>query len=69
VNNGFEWIWKEAFLEQFGIYIYIDICLKGLGKTTQILSQDMWSPVRDWNSASPEYEAGLPTTQLQDLVI
>jgi hypothetical protein len=64
VSNGFERMWKKVFMEQFGAYLYTGICLKVLGKPTQILCRATWSPDRDLNSAPPEYEAGLPTTRL-----
>jgi hypothetical protein len=41
---------------------YPCICLDGLRKTMENLSQYSWSPGRDLNPASPEYEAGVLTT-------
>jgi hypothetical protein len=37
---------------------YLGICLEGLIKTTKNLSEDSWSPGRDLNPETPEYEAG-----------
>jgi hypothetical protein len=42
---------------------YPDICLEGLRKTMNSLSQDSRSPVWDLNPESLEHEAGVPTTQ------
>jgi hypothetical protein len=44
------------------------ICLEGLSKTTENLSQDSWSPSRDLNFESPKYEAEVLTTQQQHSV-
>jgi hypothetical protein len=44
---------------------YPVICLKGLRKTTKILTQDNRSPCRHLNLGLPKYEPGVLTTRLR----
>jgi hypothetical protein len=57
-------MWK---LSWFILRYYPGIYLEGLIITTNILSQDRWSPGRDWNPGPPEYE-GVLTTRSRRLV-
>jgi hypothetical protein len=48
---------------------YAGICLEGVKKTTENLSQDSWSPGQDMNPGPPAYEKEVITTQPQCLVL
>jgi hypothetical protein len=55
---GRKWSWPN-------LRYYPGICLEGLRKNTENISQDSQSPGRDLNLRPPKYEAGVLTTRLQ----
>jgi hypothetical protein len=59
VNDELERIWKEVVVPN--LRYYPNICLEGLRKTTQNLSQDSWSLSQDFNLVPPKYKAGVLT--------
>jgi hypothetical protein len=48
---------------------YPGICLEGLRKAMETLSQDSHSPGEDLNLGPPEYEANVLTTRLKYSVV
>jgi hypothetical protein len=55
LSNESRRIRNEAVMLLLQVQYDLCICVEGLRKVTKHLSQDTWSPYRDWNPGPPEY--------------